>query len=279
MLSRNPLAGVCFTVLIFLPQHSNSSSSDPVSARSAGMAGIVTVTPGVWAGFHNQAALADLKRFSVGVHYENHFLIPENSIKALSAGIPVSTGTLGLNYALSGYEKFFEGRTGLAFGKSFGDRFSAGIQINHLMIRQPAGYGDMHALVPEGSILAKPIEGLVIGFHIFNPARQHFPQCHEQMIPSVMQIGLGYRFIEDVLVSVEVEKETRRKEVIRTGIEYAMNRNCTFRLGVSSAPISRFAIGFGYNTGRIGIDFAVSHHRWLGFSPCLTLTYCGGREQ
>ena len=112
---------------------------------------------------------------SLSIHYENHFLIPENSIKAVAAGIPVLKGTLGLNYSLFGYAKYFESRAGLAFGKTFGNHFSAGIQINHLMIHQPAGFGDMHAVVPEGGMLAQPMDGLFIGFHVFNPVQQHYP--------------------------------------------------------------------------------------------------------
>jgi hypothetical protein len=50
------------------------------------------------------------------------------------------------------------------------------------------------------------------------------------------------------------------------------------RLGISTAEISGYAIGLGYRTGWISIDFAISHHRWLGFTPYLTFTYSGNRK-
>lgn len=279
MLRINPTLLCCSVILSFLTQLSAQSSNKPVCARYAGMAGAGTVLSDVWSGFHNQAGLASLSDLSLSVHYENHFFIPENSIKALAAGIPVLKGTLGLNYSLFGYAKYFESRSGLAFGKAFGDRLSAGIQINHLMIHQPAGFGNMNAVVPEGGILAQPVDALFIGFHIFNPAQQHFPQSHEQMIPSVMQIGIGYRIIDNVFLSVEAEKEMKEKQVIRAGFEYEMIRNCNLRLGISTAEISRYAIGLGYATRLIVIDFALAHHKWLGYTPYLTLTYCGEGER
>jgi len=278
MLRLNPVTLCCFTILHFLPRSSALSSNNPVSARHAGMAGTVTVIPDAWSGFHNQAALAFMSGPSLSIHYENHFLIPENSIKAVAAGFPVPKGTLGLNYSLSGYAKYFESRAGLAFGKAFGDHFSAGIQINHLMIHQPAGFGELHAVVPEGGMLAQPMEGLFIGFHIFNPVQQHFPQCHDQIIPSVMQVGIGYRLIENVFLSIEAEKEMKEKQVIRAGFEYEMVRNFFLRLGVSTAEISRYAVGLGYKAKRIIFDFAISDHRWLGLTPYVTVTYCGDRE-
>jgi len=268
----------CIAALTILKQLSAQSANTPVSARYAGMATTGVVLSDAGSGFHNQAGLAYLPDFSLSVHYENHFIIPENSIKALTAGIPVMKGTVGLNYSLFGYTKYFESRTGLAFGKPFGNRFAAGIQINYLMIHQPSGYGNMHAVVPEGGILAQPLDGFYIGFHIFNPVRQHFPQSHEQKIPSVLQIGIGYRIIDNVFLSVEAEKESEEKQVIKAGFEYEMIRNFNLRLGVSTAEISRYAFGIGYAFKRINLDFALSHHPWLGFTPYTTLGYTMDRE-
>ena len=199
-------------------------------------------------------------------------MIPENSIRALTVDIPVTKGTIGVSYSLFGYPRYFESRAALAFGKTFGERLSAGIQINYLMIGQSADYGNMHAVVPEGGLLVRPLDKLYIGFHLFNPARQHFPQSQDQTIPSVMQVGIGYRIIDQVLLCAEAEKATLEKQVWKAGFEYEMIRNLNLRLGVSSAEISRFAIGLGYTFRHFTLDFALSHHQWLGFTPYVTLT-------
>ncbi|MBN1415523.1 MAG: hypothetical protein JW973_10515 [Bacteroidales bacterium] len=260
-------------------QVSAQTSNDPVNARYAGMADAGVVVPDVWSGFHNQAGLAYISGLSLSVHYESRFCIPENSIKALTIGIPVLKGTLGLNYSMFGYAKYFESRTGLAYGRMLGKRFAAGIQINHLMIRQSADYGNMHTVIPEGGFLAQPLDDLYIGFHIFNPAQQHFPQCHDQAIPSLLQIGIGYRIIDNVFLSAEVEKETDKKQVIKVGVEYEMIRHFNLRLGVSTASTYRYALGIGYVYRRINLDFALSHHQWLGFTPYITLGYSVNNEK
>ena len=40
-----------------------------------------------------------------------------------------------------------------------------------------------------------------------------------------MQVGIGYRLIENVFLSIEAEKEMKEKQVIRAGFEYEMLRN------------------------------------------------------
>jgi hypothetical protein len=260
-------------LLAILSRLSAQTVNFPVSARYAGMAGTTVVQSDAWSGFHNPAGLAFLSGPAVGVHYENRFCIPETSIKALTAGIPVKGGTLSLQYSLFGYRKYFESRTGLAFGKAFGEHFAAGIQINYLLTHQSMDLGNLYAVVPEGGMLAQPLENLYIGFHVFNPARQHFHPYPDQAIPSILQIGIGYRIVENFFMSLEAEKAIAEKQVIKAGFEYEMIRNLYLRLGASTAEIARYAFGFGYVFKHFHFDFALSHHQLLGFTPYLTLTY------
>jgi len=265
---------VCYVAaLAFVFQISAQPSNNPLGARHAGMAGTCSAVPDAWSGFQNQAGLAHIRNLSLGIHYENHFMIPENSIKAVMVDIPVSKGTIGVCYSFFGYARYFESRAGLAFGKSFGDHLSAGIQLNYLVTGQSSDYGSMHAVVPEGGLLVRPLDNLYIGFHLFNPARQHFPQNHDQTIPSVMQIGIGYRIIDQVLLSAEAEKTTLEKQVWKAGFEYEIISDLHLRLGISSAEISRYAIGLGYAFRHFRLDVAMAHHQWLGFTPYVTLTH------
>jgi hypothetical protein len=268
----------CFAAFINASRISAQCADNPVNARYAGMAGTGAALPDPWSGFQNQAGLALVRELSLGIHYENHFMITETSTKALTVDIPVTKGTIGVSYSFFGTALYFESRAALAFGKTFGEHLSAGIQIDYLMIGQSAGYGNMHAVVPEGGLLIRPMDKLFIGFHLFNPARQHFPQSQDQIIPSVMQIGIGYRIIDQVLLSAEAEKATLEKQVLKAGFEYEMIRNLNLRLGVSSAEISRYAIGLGYKFHHYALDFALSHHQWLGFTPYITLTWTKKKE-
>lgn len=278
----NPLKAMvlcCFAACIHAYRITAQPANNPVNARYAGMAGTGAALPDTWSGFQNQAGLALVRDLSLSIHYENHFIIPENSIRALTADIPVTKGTISISYSLFGTSLYFESRAALAFGKKFGERLSAGVQLNYLMIGQSADYGNMHAVVPEGGLLIRPTDKLSVGFHLFNPARQHFPQSHDQIIPSVMQIGIGYRIIDQVLLCAEAEKETLEKQVWKAGCEYTLIPNLNLRLGVSSAEISRFAIGLGYTFRHYTLDFALSHHQWLGFTPYVTLTRTIRKEQ
>jgi hypothetical protein len=279
MVPLEAMASCCFAAFTLFSPVTAQSVNNPVNACYAAMAGTGTAVPGIWSGFQNQAGLAYIRDLSLSIHYENHFIIPENSIKALTVDIPVTQGTIAVSYSFFGYSKYFESRACLAFGKTFGDHLSAGIQLNYLMIGQSADYGNMHTVVPEGGILIRPMDKLYIGFHLFNPARQHFPQDHDQTIPSVMQIGFGYRIVDQVLLCAEAEKATLEKQVWKAGFEYEMIRNLNLRLGISSAEMSRYAIGLGYTFCHFTLDFALSHHQWLGFTPYVTLTWVRRRDK
>jgi hypothetical protein len=248
----------------------------PLSANSAGMAGISVTYPGKWAVFNNQAGMTEINSFHAGVHYENHFLVTENSIKAFSACLPVSGGNMGFSFALFGYDKFYECRAGLAFGKSFGKIVSGGIQINYLMIHQAFDYGNMYAVIPEGGLLTMPARNLYIGFHIFNPAGQRFLQYQNQQIPVRLKTGIGYHITDNVFFAFEAEKATGEKFNIKAGSEYMIVKKIVLRMGASTSDISKYALGIGYQFKTLYIDFAISHHQWLGFTPYLSLVYSSG---
>ena len=86
----------------------------------------------VWSNFSNQAGLAEINQFTVGVGSQNSFGLKELSTHAAVFALPVSGGVFGLNVAYTGFELYNETKIGLAFGKKLSESFNIGVQIDYL---------------------------------------------------------------------------------------------------------------------------------------------------
>mgnify|MGYP001607221999 FL=1 len=252
-----------------------------IGARSAGM-GNASVTLGdLWSINHNQAGLADIKKITAGIYYENRFSISEMGLKAVAAAFPIpgfANGVLGLSVSYFGYAAYNDSKFGLAYAKKLGDRYSVGIQLDYLQTTIGGDYGKKGAVAAETGFKAELIDNLFIGIHIFNPTRtklftytiQEIPET--ERIPTIMRFGLSYRFSEKVIVSVETEKDIYYKPVFKAGIEYQPIDLLYLRAGISTDPVYN-SFGFGINLNHFKIDFAASRHQVLGYTSQIGLSY------
>ena len=245
----------------------------PAGARSLGMGSTSVMLADEWSGLQNQAGLAAINRFTLGLNCENHFLMPETGAGSFSMCIPVQTGTLGVNYSCSGYSFYQESQLCLAYGKSFGNKFRAGIGLHYLKINQVAGYGNLFTLVPAAGIQFLPVKGLIVGFHAYNPAEQQYHPYGRMRIPAVFTIGAGYSLGDELMICIETEKESHCKPIIRGGLEYFFRDSLHARFGISAGEFPVYCFGIGFLARKLKTDIAVSRHSVLGFSPAVTFSY------
>jgi len=245
----------------------------PVNARSLGLGAASVMLPDDANGLSNQAALAMLKNVCFSLHAENTFFLPEYVTGAMSLCIPAKTGTFGLTYCAFGYEAYKECKTGLEFGKAFGNKVRAGIEINYFRIRQYNEYGNLHAFIPALGVQVLPIKQLIIGLHITNPVGQSFYPKGYQKLPIVYRAGLGYYTGHDILICLEYIRESGHKPVYCGGIECVCGKYLSFRLGLSSSVRQQYSFGMGLKLEHMKTDLAVAHHPVLGYSPAITLMF------
>ena len=268
-------------ILAVLPSLNLKAGSDnyDIGARSGGMANASVTLSDLWSVHHNQAGLARLEKISAGIYYENKFLLSNLGLKAAAVAIPVTgapgtRGVFGISMSYFGYSLYNDSKIGLAYAKSFGDKFSAGIQLNYLSTRIGGDfdYGKKGAVAVEGGIQARLSDNLSIGAHIFNPTRTKIADYDDERIPTIMRFGVDYTFSEKVFVSIETEKDIDFKPVFKAGLEYRAIEELYLRTGISTNPTLN-TFGFGLNLKQFTFDFAVSIHQVLGFAPQLSLTY------
>lgn len=241
----------------------------PVGARSAALGHASVSLNDLWAMQHNQSGLAYLKKVSAGASYENRFLVPELNFKALALALPTKEGIFGLSISSFGYALYNQNKYGLAYGKAFGEKISAGIQLDCFTTQIAEGYGHRTLFAVEAGIQAKPINNLTIGFHLFNPT---LSKVNIDYIPTVIRIGFNYKFSDKVFVAFETEKGINVKQAFKMGMEYSLIKELYLRAGISTNP-SLNAFGFGFNFKQFKLDFATSFHPVLGFTSTMGLSY------
>jgi hypothetical protein len=247
-------------------------------ARPGGMGFCGLTLSDLWGAQHNQANLAFLDHYSAGVYYENKFNLKETALKSFAAAIPAGkTGGFGVTATQFGSTNYTEGKYGVGYAHKLAEHFSAGLQLNYNCIRLGDIYGKKQAFTAEFGIRARLIEPLTLGAHIYNVSRTQLNQYANEYIPTVLRIGLEYRFSKAVFLLTETSTTIRYKTNIKAGIEYNLKEKVYFRAGINTCPfLSSF--GIGYRQKILHLDIAAAYHQVLGFSPNVSLHLSFGQK-
>ncbi len=263
---------VFFPAFFFIPQKSFPGANYPFGSRAAAMGNAAVTTSDLWSVHHNQAGLASLSAIQAGFHYENKFLVPDLGLQALALAVPASPGTLGLSYTRFGISRYYESKLGLAFGRMFGEKISAGIGINYLYTYIADDYGDSGSLSVEGGFITQPFDGVFVAAHIYNPTRMKNVVHYGVPFPSIMRMGIAAFAGDRILAAAEAMKESGRKTVFRAGLEMGFQGPFYLRAGVASGPVQT-SFGLGYIYGKLLADLAFTNHQQLGYSPHISISY------
>lgn len=245
----------------------------PSGARASALSNSGVVLEDLWSNYHNQAGLARVDKLILGFHYENKYVVSQYGLHALALAIPTNRGTIGASVTFFGYSKYNESKISLAFGKPFGDIFSAGIQLDLLNIYQAEDYGNSTTLAVEGGILAEPVDGLFIGAHVYNPTMSYYHTFEPEKVPTILQVGIGYYFTEKLFIVMETEKDLEQKIVFQGGAEYHVIKSIYARFGLSTFELSSYSFGVGFVYKGIKADMAFSQHQILGYTPHVSFSY------
>jgi hypothetical protein len=260
-------------LLIGFCQNLNAQiGNDFVGARSAAMGGYNVTFSDVWSTNNNQAGLGFIEDMSAGIYYENRFLLKETSYKAGAFVLPVKKGAFGISIASFGYTAYSETKAGLSYGQRFGDKFSLGVQMNYLNTSLIQEYGSKTTITGAIGLIAKLSKELSLGVHVYNPNRSKLAVYDNERVPTIMKLGLDYRFSEKVMLAVSTEKDLDVDAVVNAGLEYHITDILYLRGGISTNP-TQYAFGFGMQLKDFKVDLSSSFHQTLGITPGISIVY------
>jgi hypothetical protein len=241
-------------------------------ARAAAMGNAAVTLSGVWANFYNQAILAELDKTSFGIHHEMSYGMHQLATSAFAISIRAGEGTLGLCASTFGYSGFRENKTGLSYSLKLFKGISAGVQLEYLTMRAADDSPKSRAFTFELGILAELSREIRLGVHIFNPANIHYNGSRGEPISPKATIGVGYRPMESLVLSIETEKKLAADPVYRAGIEFSLGKYFQLRTGISSVSWEN-SFGTGFKFKGFMIDLSVCRNPILGYSPGCSLSY------
>jgi len=264
--------GLVFIMLSLFQPLNAQVGNDLIGARSAAMGGYNVTLSDVWSANNNQAGLGFMKDLSAGIYYENRFLLSETSYKAGAFVLPVKTGAFSVSVTSFGFELYNETKAGLSYGMRFGDKFAIGVQLNYLNTSLAQEYGSKTSFTGAVGLIAKLSKELSLGVHVYNPTRAQLAEYDNERIPTIMKLGLDYRFSDKVMLAVSTEKDVDFDAVLNAGIEYHITQMLYLRGGISTNP-TQYAFGFGMQFKDFKIDLSSSFHQTLGITPGISIIY------
>jgi len=219
----------------------------------------------------NQANLAMVKSFSMGIYGEQRFGLKELSRTALAVSLPVTGGGIGFVADYFGYPRYNSALLGLACGKALGKKARLGVQFdfNRLHI---AGYGNAQSGQMEVGLILCPVEKINIALHFANPFA--IPLGHSGIArPAfVYSSGLGIGLSEQVSVSVNCIKEEDKPPNIVPALQYVFAQRFLAVVGIQSQTNSPFG-SVGWRWKNLRLDLGAEYHAQLGFTPGLMLSF------
>jgi hypothetical protein len=250
----------------------SSAENFPAGARAAGMSNASVTLSDIWSVNNNQAGLSGIKDLSAAICYENRFGLKTLGDKAGVLIIPTSSGVFGLSLNNFGYSRYSENQLGLAYARTFGNKFSAGLSLDYFSVHIAEDYGRSSAIAGEIGMIYKITGKLKIGAHLYNPTRSKLSDQDNEYLPTALKLGLSYEFSKKIIVAIESEKDIQYDGAFKAGFEYHPVKQLYFRAGISTEPVLN-SFGFGLEYANLHLDFAATYHRVLGFTPQISLLF------
>lgn len=256
----------------------------PVGGRAAAMGNSCVASQGIWAMQNNPAGLAELQKMSLGLYYQNQWMLPETADKSAAFAVPLNMGTIGVSFNQYGSSNFNENKIGLAYARSFGRYLQIGLQLDYCLLKIAEEYGNKSALTFELGIQSKVTDKLILGTYIFNPARFTLKQTiNQEPLPIVFRFGASYKFTKDFIAQLEVEKNTDFEGfAFRGGLEYEAVKDFYIRAGAQIGT-DRFqqqgllTFGLGYQIKFMEINVGAQMHQVLGSTVNIGMTFNIGK--
>lgn len=240
--------------------------------RSAGMGLTSAADTDFWSINNNQAGLAFYDRSSAGIYYENRYLIKEMGSQTGAFALKTRYGMLGATVGYSGDANYNSTKAGFVYARKFGNRFSAGIQLDYIATAMGEEYGKRSNITFDAGIMVKITEQLTFGAHTFNPMHVKISEYNNERIPTTLNAGFGFTFSDRLQLTAEAFKNSEYPMEFRSGIEYKLSKIAYARIGISTNP-ARYTFGFGLEMKNLTFDLSSSVHTQLGYSPQVSLQY------
>lgn len=242
----------------------------PVGARAIGMGDASVTLSGFWSAFQNTAGIAKSNQIETGASYENRFGMEGFNFMAAGVTAPISIGNLSLSAFRFGDDLYNEHKVSLGYATKIGI-IQLGGRVNYLQYHI-LDFGTKNTYSVDFGGIATLTPQLIVGAQALNISQSTISKEDEQMVPTLLKLGLSYRPKDYFMLNAEIEKDIQKESIIKVGAEYNFLEKFYLRSGIQSAGFQTF-YGLGFKYLSLQWDYALSNHSELGMSHALSMRY------
>lgn len=249
----------------------NTNAQFIYGAKSTALANATVALKDAWS-INNNAAGADFtKSIYTGIAYENRFSISELNSQSALIGVPVNNYVFGSYIQRYGIQEFRNTKFGFSLTKAFSNKISAAVKLNyhHLHIEN---LENESAFSVDCGFQLQVFPKLRLGTHLANPNQISFKRIQDQNIESHIKFGAVLTLNDKLFACSEIEKSNLSPMDYKMGLDYQIALFLALRGGFSVNTFKQYG-GFGLNYKSMMLDFAISSHKSLGYSPQLAIGY------
>jgi hypothetical protein len=264
---------IAITLQILFTQEISAIGNQNSGARSLGLGNANVTLHDLWSANNNQAGLAYVKNFDIGIAYESRFGLSELGLKTLNMALPVKWGTFGLTVQQFGFTDYNENKFGLAYGMNVSKKITLGVQLDYFLVSVAEEQTqNKTGFTAEIGLQAELTDKLTLGFHIFNVPNSALSGDFEEKMPMILNLGLNYKFSKKVFAVIDIEKNIDLDPNLKVGIEYHPVEALYFRGGINTYDF-HFTGGVGAKLKNFNFDLGFSHQTYLGYISQVSLHY------
>lgn len=222
-------------------------------------------------------AAASLGSFTVGINYNNRFLLPALSTSSLLLVVPVSQLKLLTHISQFGSESFQETLFECGAAQCFGGKLSMGLTFKYYHFRaaeleeQPQYLTFNLGAQYHGSDFG-------LGCSFQNLFGEHFNSEFVQMNYHGVAIVGAHRKLRAFTLSAQICASRKKASTWHLGAEYRLNKTFSLLSGFQSGA-QNFSFGFTFVKHKIGIASSCYYHHVLGLSPSISFLFKGNRDE
>jgi hypothetical protein len=260
---------ICLLIgtLYLYPMENNGRGTKAIGMANA----FVAVSDDPWAINYNPAGLTQITDIQCSAFIiPNQFGLSELRTSALALAVPFSFSTFALKGENFGFDLYKETEVGMAFARKLDQNISGGLSLN-LHRLDIARYGSTQNVLLNGGVLAYALKNVKVGFNFNNMMGATVGRLNEKF-PQLITLGACWSPLNDLLLSLEMEKDIHYPASIKWGIEQMVFDVLAFRAGVANNPAKYSAgvavkysfIEFGY-AGYSNLDLGWTHQIDISF--------------
>jgi hypothetical protein len=261
---------LCWLCLIFNNLLFAQSSVLLSSLNCPGVKGYSNSNEDVFSIEQNQAELAHVKKFSIGVNGERKFFLNDLSDYILSSVVPVKQGAFGMIVNRSGNSGYSQSLFALSYGRKINEWVNVGMQFNYYLINR-IYFGNVSSINADLSLIGKITDQLSVGFQLHNLMSSSLDKS-DQRIPFQFSSGLSYNLSKDVYLGLMLRKIENIPTDFIPEINYHINEIFSARLGIQTLN-SVYYGALGIIMGHYKLEMTSSVHPYLGITPGMGLIY------